>query len=441
MANPVIPSFHRTSQPNSTYRAFMFHSQRLLFPHACGGDKRGGVSRFILSICFLLITGQSVQAATHRTNLFADLHPGLHIYRYDWHEEECVLYVAEMDRSHADLHFEAAIANDQILGKETVRSIADRRSQRGDRRVLVAINGGFGVLGDMKGYGGALENLHIQAGELMTQPASDKEAGFGVTSDGEFLIGPVEMDAAVTVGTYRFPLECINQRFLDGCRSILYTPRMGETTHTNRKRAYEIILTELTLPITGRYESEFVIDCFGKGGNNPIPEDSAVISFRSRIDKKLEAQLSEGKRGKIEIELKPAIWNHAIQAIGGRIRLVKNGGVNEALEKHHHAQKNHTPGKRQRDLALSYEPRTALGYNAQKLILIVADGRRAGYSTGLSLYRLASLLIQLGATEAINLDGGSSSTFVVDGKVVNRPSGQRERDVLNAILITTDRHR
>ena len=421
MDKHVNPSLYQTSQPAPTYRGFTFH-----------------VSRFILSICFLLITGQSVQAVIHRTDLFADLYPGVHIYRYDWHEEQCVLYVAEMDRSHTNLHFEAAIAKDQILGKEAVRSTAHRRSQRGDRRVLVAINGGFGVLGDMKGYGGALENLHIQAGELMTQPASDREACFGVTSDGEFLIGPVEMEAAVTVGTYTFPLECINQRFLDGCRSILYTPRMGDSTHTNRKRAYEIILTEPKLPITPKYKSEFVINSFGKGGNNPIPENGAVISFRSRIDKKLEAQLSEGKGGKIEIGLKPAIWNRAIQAIGGRVRVVKNGRVNETLEKHHHAQKNRTPGKRQRDLALSYEPRTALGYNEQKLIVIVADGRRADYSTGLSLYRLASILIELGATEAINLDGGSSSTFVVDGKVVNRPSGQSEREVLNAVLITAD---
>ena len=421
MDKHVNPSLYQTSQPAPTYRGFTFH-----------------VSRFILSICFLLITGQSVQAVTHRTNLFADLHPGVHIYRYDWHEEGCVLYVAEMDRSHTDLHFEAAIAKDQVLEKEPVRSIANRRSQRGDRRVLVAINGGFGVLGDMKGYGGALENLHIQAGELMTQPASDKEACFGVTSDGEFLIGPVEIEAAVTIGTYNFPLECINQRFLDGCQSILYTPRMGNSTHTNRKRTYEIILTEPKLPITPKYESEFLIDQFGKGGNNPIPDNGVVISFRSRIDKKLEAQLSEGKGGKIEIGLKPAIWNRAIQAIGGRVRVVKNGRVNETLEKHHHAQKNRTPGKRQRDLALSYEPRTALGYNEQKLIVIVADGRRADYSTGLSLYRLASILIELGATEAINLDGGSSSTFVVDGKVVNRPSGQSEREVLNAVLITAD---
>ena len=414
-------------------------------------DKSAPTFHSIIFLCFVLVTCQSVigdnalsaslSPNPTRTDLFSDLHPGVRIYQYDWGEEQCVLYVAEMERSHTDLHFEAAIAADQILGKETVRSTAHRRSQRGDRRVLVAINGGFGVLGDMKGYGGALENLHIQAGELMTQPASDKEACFGVTSDGEFLIGPVEMEAVVVVGTYSFPLECINQRFLDGCQSILYTPRMGDSTHTNRKRAYEIILTGLKLPITGKYESEFVVDQFGKGGNNPIPENGAVISFRSRIDKQLAAQLNEENHGKIEIGLKPAIWNRTIQAIGGRVRLVKNGRVNETLEKHHRSQKKHTPGKRQRDLALSYEPRTALGYNAQKLILIVADGRRTGYSTGLSLYRLASFLIELGATEAINLDGGSSSTFVVGGKVVNRPSGQGERDVLNAVFITADQPR
>ena len=414
-------------------------------------DKSAPIFHSIIFLCLVLITCQAVigdnapsaslSPNLTRTDLFSDLHPGVRIYQYDWGEEQCVLYVAEMERSHTDLHFEAAIAKDQILGKESIRSIAHRRSQRGDRRVLVAINGGFGVLGDMRGYGGALENLHIQAKELMTQPASDKEACFGVTSAGEFLIGPVEMEAVVVVGTYSFPLECINQRFLDGCQSILYTPRMGDSTHTNRKRAYEIILTGLKLPITGKYESEFVVDQFGKGGNNPIPENGAVISFRSRIDKQLVAQLNEGNHGKIEIGLKPAIWNRAIQAIGGRVRLVKNGRVNETLEKHHRAQKKHTPGKRQRDLALSYEPRTALGYNAQKLILIVADGRRTGYSTGLSLYRLASFLIELGATEAINLDGGSSSTFIVDGKVVNRPSGQGERDVLNAVFITADQPR
>lgn len=414
-------------------------------------DKSTPVLLSLIFLCLLLITPQAVRGSDAsssrmssnptRTVLFDGLHPGLKIYRYDWHAERCVAYVAEMNRLHTDLHFEVAIAKDKILGKETVRSLAHRRSQRGDRSVLVAINGGFGVLGDMKGYGGALENLHIQAGELMTQPASDKAACFGVTSEGDFLVGPVEMEATVTVGTYSFALECINQRFLDGCRVILYTPRMGDSTHTNHRRTYEITLTGLKLPIIGSYESDFVVNRFGKRGNNSIPDNGAVISFRSRIDKRLDTELNEQKQGKIEIVLKPDIWNDTTQAIGGRIRLVENGQINQIIEKQHRAQKTHTPGKRQRDLVLSYEPRTALGYNAEKLILIVADGRRMGYSTGLSLYRLASLLIELSAREAINLDGGSSSTFVVDGEVVNRPSGQSERDVLNAVFITVDKPR
>ena len=129
-------------------------------------DKSSPAFHSIIFLSLILITCQSVIGSDApapppnpkptRTVLFGGLHPGVHIYRYDWHAEQCVVYVAEMDRSYTDLHFEAAIAKDQILGKETVRSIADRRSQRGGRRVLVAINGGFGVLGDMKGYGGRI---------------------------------------------------------------------------------------------------------------------------------------------------------------------------------------------------------------------------------------------------------------------------------------------
>lgn len=310
-----------------------------------------------------------------------------------------------MDRSRSDLHFEAALAADEIFGKEPVRLIAQRWSQRDNRRVLVAINGGFGVLCDMRGYGGVLENLHIQDGELMTQPA-DAEACFGITDDGQFLIGPVRMKATVTIASHTLPIECINQRYLDGCQSILYTPRMGYSTHTNRKWGHEIILTGLKLPLTDNYESEFVVNRFGKIGNSPIPRNGAVLAFRSPIDKRFAAQLGEGQQGQIEIALESAVWNRVVQTVGERMRLVKNGKVNETLEKMHRAEKDHTPGKRKPNLVLSYEPRTALGYNAQKLILIVADGRQRDCSTGLSLYRLASFLIELGATEAINLDGG-----------------------------------
>lgn len=393
-------------------------------------------SKTFLIFCCLLIICASVSAGGKQTDLFQDLHPGLRIYKYEWDVEQCVAYVAEIARNNPHLHFEVAVAADQILGKETVRSMANRRSQRGDRKVLVAVNGGFGVLGDMKGYGGVLESLHIQDSELITQP-TDLEACFGVTDEGEFLIGPVEMQAKATIGTHQFQIGCINQRRLDGCKIIFYTPRLGDSTRTNR-RGLEIIMKALKLPITSGYESTFVVDGFRKQGDTPIPKDGAILSFRSRVKKSFTSQFSKGQRGKIEISLDPPIWNNAVHAIGGRMRLIKNGKVNQQLEQMHRAEKKHIPGKRTHILPLSHEPRTALGYNDKKLILIVADGRQPGYSTGMSLYELSTVLIELGATEAINLDGGSSSTFVVDGKVTNKPSGHQERDVLNAVFITVD---
>ena len=160
--------------------------------------------------------------------------------------------------------------------------------------------------------------------------------------------------------------------------------------------------------------------------------------MNARLKDPSVSQFNPGASGTLTLSLSPPEWNHVQHAIGGRLRLLKNGEINETLVKMHNEEKKHTPGKRTPLLNLSHEPRTALGYNADTLFLVVADGRQPKYSTGLTLYELASILIELGATEAINLDGGSSSTFVVKDAVINKPSGQQERDVLNAVFITAD---
>ena len=395
--------------------------------------------RFCVAICslLLLMPATIAQAGGEKKTLFPDLAQGLHLYRYDWDVETCVLYVAEMSRREASLHFEVMLANAQVLGKETVRSMANRRTQRGDRRVLVAVNGGFGVLGDMRGYGGVLENLHIQDGELITQP-TDTEACFGVTESGEFLSTPVEMKANLQIGAHTLPLGCINQRRLDGCQVTLYTPRLGESTRTNRRRGSEVILSGLPLPLTPDYTHPYRVEKVSRDGNSTIPRDGAVLWINTRLKNPSVSQFNTGASGTLTLTLSPPEWNQVQYAIGGRLRLLKGGKINETIAEMHHAEKRHTPGKRASVLNLSHEPRTALGYNADKLFLVVADGRQPKYSTGLTLYELASILIELGATEAINLDGGSSSTFVVDGEVINKPSGQQERDVLNAVFITAD---
>lgn len=396
--------------------------------------------KFRATICllFLLMTVATIaQAGGEKKTLFPDLAQGLHLYRYDWDVETCVLYVAEMSRHESALRFEVALANAQVLGKETVCSMANRRTQRGDRRVLVAVNGGFGVLGDMRGYGGVLESLHVQDGELITQP-TDTEACFGVTESGEFLSTPVEMKASVQIGAHTLPLECVNQRRLDGCQVTLYTPRLGESTRTHRRRGTEIVISGLSLPLTPNYAHPYRVREISRDGNSPIPRDGAVLWISTRLKDPNVSEFNAGANGILTLTLSPPEWNRVRYAIGGRLRLLKNSKINETLVEMHHAEKRHVPGKRASVLNLSHEPRTALGYNADTLFLIVADGRQPKYSTGLTLYELASILIELGATEAINLDGGSSSTFVVNDAVINKPSGQRERKVLNAVFITTD---
>ena len=391
----------------------------------------------ILCLLLLWITDPVAQAGAEKKTLLPDLATGLHLYRYDWDVETCVLYVAEMSRHEPTLHFEVALANAQVLGKETVRSMANRRNQRGDRRVLVAVNGGFGVLGDMRGYGGVLESLHVQDGELITQP-TDTEACFGVTESGEFLSTPVEMKASVQIGAHTLPLGCVNQRRLDGCQVTLYTPRLGESTHTNRRRGTEIRIGGLPLPLTPNYTHSYRVDGVSRDGNSTIPRDGGLLWISTRLKNSGISEFNAGASGTLTLTLSPPEWNRVQHAIGGRLRLLKNGNINETLVEMHHAEKRHTPGKRASVLNLSHEPRTALGYNADTLFLIVADGRQPKYSTGLTLYELASILIDLGATEAINLDGGSSSTFVVNDVLINKPSGQREREVLNAVFITAD---
>lgn len=88
-------------------------------------------------------------------------------------------------------------------------------------------------------------------------------------------------------------------------------------------------------------------------------------------------------------------------------------------------------------------PRSAVGMNRDgtRLWFAVIDGRQAGYSMGMSLRQTADLLRALGATRALNLDGGGSSALVVRDlesgqlRVLNKPSDKVERAVGNGLVL------
>ena len=92
----------------------------------------------------------------------------------------------------------------------------------------------------------------------------------------------------------------------------------------------------------------------------------------------------------------------------------------------------------------SRAPRTAIGIKADgSVILFVVDGRQAPYSVGMSMYELAQTMLSLGCVQAVNCDGGGTSTFVTeregsgDLKVQNSPSDGVERPTLGSLMVVS----
>jgi hypothetical protein len=115
------------------------------------------------------------------------------------------------------------------------------------------------------------------------------------------------------------------------------------------------------------------------------------------------------------------------KAIGGGPMLLKNGAkVLTFVEEIFDAASGIAP--------TSAAPRTAVAKLADgKVLFMVVDGRSTA-SRGVTLSELADILLTLGATEAMNLDGGGSSAMVVNGVVVNAPSDGAMRSIPSVLM-------
>ena len=124
-------------------------------------------------------------------------------------------------------------------------------------------------------------------------------------------------------------------------------------------------------------------------------------------------------------------------AIGGGPRIIRDGRVSIEHERENLGE----------SFAADRHPRTAIGLSREGryVFLVTVDGRQPGHSVGMSLPELAELMSgdldrftrsRRNAWQAINLDGGGSTTMVVREQVVNRPSDQTgERPVANALVV------
>jgi exopolysaccharide biosynthesis protein len=95
------------------------------------------------------------------------------------------------------------------------------------------------------------------------------------------------------------------------------------------------------------------------------------------------------------------------------------------------------------DLSFGYawaeqrQPRTMAGIDRDgRLLLVTVDGRQPGTSEGVTIEEGARLMRELGAIDAMNLDGGGSSAMAVDGMLVNHPSDATgERAIGDAVVV------
>ncbi|MDX6398132.1 MAG: hypothetical protein QOJ43_1540, partial [Gaiellaceae bacterium] len=119
-------------------------------------------------------------------------------------------------------------------------------------------------------------------------------------------------------------------------------------------------------------------------------------------------------------------WTGVADAVGGGPVLVRNGGpvfrAQEAFTSSQLAPRN---------------PRTGVGQLADgRILMVVTDGRRPGYSVGMTNFELAQTMVRLGAVTGSGFDGGGSSSLAFNGKLLNRPSDPGgERPVSNTLQL------
>ena len=112
--------------------------------------------------------------------------------------------------------------------------------------------------------------------------------------------------------------------------------------------------------------------------------------------------------------------------VSGVPQLIKNGKIEITWEQE----------KASKSFVETRHPRTAVAkLKDGKFLMVTVDGR-SEESVGMNLQELAEFLLELGAVDAMNLDGGGSTTMFLDGKIANKPSDKEgERKVSDAILV------
>ncbi len=328
-----------------------------------------------------------------------------------------------VDLSIPDIDVRAAIAKDVVyaddptMGREAISSIVARSG------ALLGVNADYFPMT----WAGDPLGVCIIDGELISEPFGTR-AAFAFTKDRRamFDIPVSDCDMTVPGGSVR-KLDGLNRARNTG-ETVLYTQRFGSSIKT-KYAGTDVVLSSSDLPTAvGKTLTFKVEEVRLKALNTPIPECGAVLSGGGPSAEFLSTNLKVGDTIAIRFGVKSGSgldWSKVSTAVGGGPFLLKGGvefmdGVAEAFSD---------------SLVNGTHPRTAVGVvGDSKLVLVTCDGRQP-FSAGLDLKGFARLLQGFGITDAMNLDGGGSTTMSVAGMIVNSPCEGIERLVANALLV------
>jgi exopolysaccharide biosynthesis protein len=354
-----------------------------------------------------------------------------------------VVHVLAIDPRALEGSLEPELATGIIPERERLTDMVRRTGAE------LGINAGYFVIGEQDGTPGDLAGISVLDGELVSEAVNGRtsllvrpnaradvatlDTALAATVDGRNMLvdgynrEPGEIRSCGGVGG-DVPTELPRHDFTctDDSELIYFTPEFGATTEPGE--GAEIALDHSGHVVEVREE---------RGG--PIPKNGAALSATEDEAEALLDAADVGDRVRLNATVlengQEVILRDRLGAVNGGPLLVERGRdrITAFAEGFVHPD---APAFFY-GFGISRNPRTIAGITARgELLLVAIDGRQPGYSVGASFDEEAGVMRALGAVDAVNLDGGGSTTLVIDGELVNRPSDATgERPIGDALLL------
>ena len=401
-----------------------------------GNTARQVIGCVRLPVCILLaaLVPRDVDAQTD-TVVRRALAPGVSYRKVVEMGGPYVMHVVRVDLRHGGIAIRQARAHDQLTGRERTSDMVRRASTAG-APVLAAINADFFWLTT-----GENENNQVIGGEWwkglkVTDSPYDTydnaHVQFGIDGRGKPVMDRFVLDGAAWARGVKTPILTLNFNPSGNPEgTALYTARFGATTPRDTAR----VTAEAIMASAGRRGDTVLYVRRGAASTrsgSAIPGGGAVLAAYGNGLRRTEVlAMSDGDTVKVVLATLPRLASRGSlrMLIGGWPRILRDG-INVADDA------ATVEGTLSRNAEMKH-PRTALGVSRDSatLYLLTVDGRSES-SGGMTLHELADTMRRLGAWQAMNFDGGGSTTMVVEGVVMNAPSDATgERAVGNALMV------